>query len=163
MLTLLARILKVLNSEASPWQIGWAIGFGILAGLLPFGLLTLLIMLLVCLFTINLATFLLVWGLCSGLMLFFGDALEALTWQYAQHHGLLNLLAQSETLQLFHLHHTLVLGAFVLGMLLLLPVAWLGNVLVKAYRSRVMSKVQQWKVMQMLKASKLMQLYEKLN
>ncbi|WP_213999552.1 TIGR03546 family protein [Arsukibacterium sp.] len=163
MLTLLARILKVLNSEASPWQIGWGIGLGLLAGLLPFGLLTLLILLLVCLLTVNLATFLLVWGLCSGLMFIFGDSLEAVTWQYAQSPGLLQLLAQSETLQLFHLHHTLVLGAFVLGILLLLPVTWLGTVLVKQYRGRVMSKLQQWKVVQMLKASKLVQLYEKLN
>jgi uncharacterized protein (TIGR03546 family) len=163
MLTLLARILKVLNSEASPWQIGWAIGLGLLAGLLPFGMLTLLIILLVCLLTINLATFLLVWGLCSGLMLIFADSLETLSWQYAQHPDLLQLLAKNETLQLFHLHHTLVIGAFVLGMLLLLPVAWLGTLLVKQYRGRVMGKLQQWKVVQMLKASKLVQLYERLN
>ncbi|MAD75493.1 MAG: TIGR03546 family protein [Rheinheimera sp.] len=163
MLTLFARILKVLNSEASPWQIGWAIGLGLLAGLLPFGILTLLIILLVCLFTVNLATFILVWGLCSGLMFIFGDSLEALTWQYAQSPALLQLLAQSETLQMLHLHHTLVLGAFVLGMLLLVPVAWLGTILVKQYRGRVMSKLQQWKVVQMLKASKLVQLYENLN
>jgi uncharacterized protein (TIGR03546 family) len=163
MLTLLARILKVLNSEASPWQIGWAISLGLLAGLLPFGILTLLIVLLVCLFTVNLATFILVWGLCSGLMFILGDSLEALTWQYAQSPALLQLLAQSETLQMLHLHHTLVLGAFVLGMLLLVPVAWLGTVLVKQYRGRVMSKLQQWKVVQMLKASKLVQLYERLN
>jgi uncharacterized protein (TIGR03546 family) len=163
MLTILAKILKVLNSEASPWQIGWAIGFGLLAGLLPFGFLTLIILLIVCLFTINLSTFLLVWGLCSGLMFIFGDALEALTWQYAQQPGLLQLLATTEVLQLFHLHHTLVLGAFVLGILLLLPMAWLGTILVKQYRSRVMTRMQQWKIVQMLNASKLIQLYQKLN
>ena len=100
MLTLLARILKVLNSEASPWQIGWAIALGLLAGLLPFGLLSLLVLMVVCLFTINLSAFLLVWGLCSGLMFIFGDALEALTWQLAQQPAWLNLLANTETLQL---------------------------------------------------------------
>ena len=163
MLTLIAKILKVLNSEASPWQIGWAIGLGLLAGLLPFGFLTLLILLIVCLFTINLSTFLLVWGLCSGLMFIFGDALEALTWQYAQQPGLLQLLASTETLQLLHLHHTLVLGAFVLGLLLLLPVAWLGALLVKQYRLRVMSKFQKLRIVQMLNATKLVQLYQKLN
>jgi uncharacterized protein (TIGR03546 family) len=163
MLTLLAKILKVLNSEASPWQIGWAIGLGLLAGLLPFGFLTLVILLVVCLFTINLSTFLLVWGLCGGLMLIIGDALEALTWQYAQQPGLLKLLASAEVLQLLHLHHTLVLGAFVVGILLLVPVAWLGTVLVKQYRLRIMTKIQQWKIMQVLSASKLIQLYQKLN
>ena len=163
MLTLFAKILKVLNSEASPWQIGWAIGLGLLAGLLPFGFLTLLILLIVCLFTINLSTFLLVWGVCSGLMFIFGDALEALTWQYAQQPGLLQLLASTETLQLLHLHHTLVLGAFVLGLLLLLPIAWLGSLLVAQYRLRVMSKLQKLRIVQMLNATKLVQLYQKLN
>ncbi|MBU1553259.1 MAG: TIGR03546 family protein [Gammaproteobacteria bacterium] len=163
MLTLLAKILKVLNSQASPWQIGWAIALGLFIGILPFGLLTLLLLLLVCLLTINLSVFLLVWGLTEGLMLLLADPLERLTWQYAQNDSLLTLLANTETLQLLHLHHTLTLGAFALGALLLLPVAWLAKVLVQQYRSRVMTTLEQWKVMQMLKASKLYALYEKLN
>ena len=163
MLTLLAKMLKVLNSEASPWQIGWAIALGLFVGILPFGLLTVLIVLIVCLLTINLSTFIVVWGLTESLMLLFAEPLERLTWQYAQNDNLLQLLANTETLQLLHLHHTLTLGAFLLGALLLVPVAWLSKVLVVQYRSRVMNSVQQWKIMQMLKASKLFTLYEKLN
>lgn len=163
MLTILAKILKVLNSAASPWQIGWAIALGLFIGILPFGLLTLLIVLLVCLLTINLSTFLLVWGLTEGLMLLFASPLEQLTWRLAQHDGLLKLLADTEFLQLLHLHHTLTLGAFVLGMILLWPVAWISTVLVRQYRSRVMTNVQKWKLMQMLKASKLYSLYENMN
>lgn len=163
MLTLIAKVLRILNSESSPWQIGWAVGLGVLAGLLPFGLLTLLILLIVCLFTINLSTFLLVWGLCGGLMLIFGDALEAVTWQWAQQPGLLKLLASTETLQLLHLHHTLVLGAFALGLLLLVPLAWLTTLLVRQYRQRFMTRIRQLKIVQMLKATKLVQLYQKLS
>lgn len=163
MLTLIAKILKVLNSEDSPWQIGWAVGFGVLAGLLPFGLLTIVILLIVCFFTINLSTFLLVWGVCGGLMLIFGDALEAFTWQHAQNPTFLELLASTESLQLLHLHHTLVLGALLLGLFLLLPLGWISSFLVTQYRLRVMSKMRKWKVVQVLKASKLVQIYEKLN
>lgn len=163
MLTLIAKILKVLNSEDSPWQIGWAVGFGVLAGLLPFGLLTIVILLVVCFFTINLSTFLLVWGVCGGLMLIFGDALEAFTWQHAQSPSFLELLASTESLQLLHLHHTLVLGALLLGLFLLLPLGWISSFLVIQYRLRVMSKMRKWKVVQVLKASKLVQIYEKLN
>jgi len=163
MLTLIAKVLKVLNSEDSPWQIGWAVGLGVLAGLLPFGLLTIVILLLVCFFTINLSTFLLVWGLCGGLMLIFGERLEALTWQYAQSPALLNTLSSAEILQLLHFHHTLVLGAFVLGLLLLLPLAWISAFLVTQYRIRIMTQMRKWKVVQLLKASKLVQIYEKLN
>jgi uncharacterized protein (TIGR03546 family) len=163
MLTMLAKILKVLNSQVSPWQIGWAIALGLFAGILPFGLLTLLIILIVCLLTINLSTFIVVWGLTKGLMLLLADPLENLTWQYAQNDTLLKLLANTETLQLLHLHHTLTLGAFVLGAVLVVPVAWLSKVLVMQYRGRVMSSVEKWKLTQMLKASKLFALYEKLN
>ena len=163
MLTLLAKMLKVLNSQASPWQIGWAIALGLFVGILPFGLLTLFIVFIVCLLTINLSTFIVVWGLTEGLMLLFADPLERLTWQYAQNEQLLQLLANTETLQLLHLHHTLTLGAFLLGAVLLLPVAWLAKVLVLQYRSRIMTSVQKWKIMQMLKASKLYALYEKMN
>ena len=102
MLTLLAKILKVLNSAASPWQIGWAIALGLFAGILPFGLLTLLIVLIVCLLTINLSAFILVWGLTEGLMLLFASPLEQLTWRLAQHDSLLTLLANTEFLQLLH-------------------------------------------------------------
>ncbi len=163
MLTLFAKILKVLNSEDSPWQIGWAVGLGVLAGLLPFGFLTIAILLVVCLFTVNLSTFILVWGVCSGLMLIFGDALEALAWQYAQNPAFLNFLASSEILQLLHLHHTLVLGAFLLGLFLLLPLGWLTTFLVAQYRLRIMTQVRKWKLVQVLKASKLVRIYEKLN
>lgn len=163
MLTLLAKILKVLNSQVSPWQIGWAIALGLFAGILPFGLLSLVIILVVCLFTINLSTFILVWGLTEGLMLLLASPLEQLTWRYGQQDSLLKLLASTETLQLLHLHHTLTLGAFVLGALLLLPVAWLSKTLVLQYRSKVMNSVEKWKLTQMLKASKLYALYEKLN
>ena len=163
MLTILAKILKVLNSAASPWQIGWAIALGVFIGILPFGLLTLLILLVVCLLTINLSTFLLVWGLTEGLMLLFASPLEQLTWDLARQEGLLQLLANTEFLQLLHLHHTLTLGAFVLGMMLLWPVAWISTVLVRQYRSHIMSNVEKWKLMQMLKASKLYSLYQNMN
>jgi uncharacterized protein (TIGR03546 family) len=163
MLTMLAKILKVLNSQASPWQIGWAIALGLFTGILPFGLLTLLLVLVVCLLTINLTTFIVVWGLTEGLMLLFATPLEQLTWQYAQHDALLKLLANTESLQLLHLHHTLTLGAFVLGALLLVPVAWLSKTLVLQYRSNIMTRVEKWKLTKMLKASKLFSLYEKLN
>lgn len=159
MFTLIAKSLKVLNSEASPWQVGWAIAFGLLAGLLPFGLLTIAVLLIVCFFTINLSMFLLVWGISGGLMIFMGPQLEAFTWQFAQSPALLNLLASSEVLQALHLHHTLVLGAFVIGLAQLLPVAWISCILVKRYRTHLKSRFDKWKIVQVVKTSKLFQLY----
>ncbi|MGI5309010.1 TIGR03546 family protein [Rheinheimera sp. WS51] len=163
MLTLLAKILKALNSQTSTWQIGWAVALGLFIGILPLGLLTFIILLVVCLFTVNLSIFFVIWGLTKGLMLLFAEPLESLTWQLAQNESLLTLLAQTETLQLLHLHHTLTLGSFILGLCLLLPIAWLSSLLVKQYRVRVMSKIEKLKITQMLKASSFFSLYQKLN
>lgn len=160
MLTLLTKFLKILNSEASPLQIGWAVAIGLLAGLMPFGPLTLLIVWVVCLFTINLSTFLLAWGLSKLLLILLAGPMEQLTWDYARTSWLLDLLSRYEILQFLHLHHTLVLGGLVLGLLLFAPVAGLSAILVRLYRVRVMSKVQQWKLMQWLKASKFVQFYQ---
>jgi len=162
MLSLIAQILKVLNSEASPMQVALAVAFGLLAGLLPFGLLTLLILLIVCLFTVNLSTFIATWLVSSGLMLLFGDALEALAWQHAQSPVFLNFLASSEVLQALHLHHTLVLGAFLLGMALFVPVVCLSVFLIKRYRAKVMPTVQKWKIVQAFQATKLAKIYDAL-
>ncbi|SDZ99881.1 TIGR03546 family protein [Alkalimonas amylolytica] len=163
MLTMLARILKVLNSEASPWQIGWAVALGLCAGLLPFGLLTVLILLIACLFTVNLSTFLLVWGFSKALLWLLAAPLEQLGWNIGQQDWLLSVLSHSETLQLLHLHHSLVLAAFLLSVLILFPVAWLTTRLVLKYRHVLMPHLNQWKVVQLLKASKLAQLYQKMN
>ena len=96
-------------------------------------------------------------------MLFLGPGLENFTWQHARVDWLLQLLSSNETLQLLHLHHTLVLGACVLGLLLLIPVTWVSAFLVKQYRLRLMTKVEKWKIVQVVKASKFYQLYEKFN
>ncbi|MEN3159970.1 TIGR03546 family protein [Alkalimonas sp. NCh-2] len=163
MLTILARILKVLNSEASPWQIGWAVALGLCAGLLPFGLLTLLILLIACLFTVNLSTFLLVWGFSKALLWLLAGRLEQLGWSFGQQEWLLSLLSSSETLQLLHLHHSLTLGGFLLSLILLWPIAWGSTRLVLKYRHVLMPHLSKWKVVQLLKASKLAQLYQKMN
>ena len=159
MLTLITKLLKVLNSEASPFQLAWAIALGLLAGLLPFGAITLIILILVCLFAVNISTFLLTWTLSKGLLWLCADRVEQWAWTLGQNQTLLDLLAGSETLQFLHLHHTLTFGGLVLGMLLFVPVLLLSAWLVKQYRGKVMTKVQQLRVMQLLKATKFAQLY----
>lgn len=162
MFTILARILKVLNSEASPWQIGWAVALGVIAGILPFGLLTLLILLVVCLFTINLSSFLLVWAFSKALLWLLADRLEHIGWQWGQQDWLLSLLSHSETLQLLHLHHSLTLGSFLLGMIILFPIAWITTRLVQKYRHVLMPHLSKWKIVQLLKASKLAHVYQRM-
>ena len=60
MITMFAKLLKVLNSEADPAQIGLAFSFSLLSGFLPFfSPINLVVLLLVLLLRVNLSAYLL--------------------------------------------------------------------------------------------------------
>ena len=163
MLASLLKVIKILNSEASPWQIGWALALGVLTGLLPFGFLTLIILFVACIISINLSIFFLSWGLAALASFALSSPIEAITWQYAQAPGFLQFLANTEILQVLHLHHTSVLGSFILGLLLMLPLAWFGAFFVSVYRKRLRDTFLKLRIVQVGKASRIFQLYQRIS
>ena len=68
MLTIFAKIFKILNSETEPFQISLALCFAMVAGLTPlWSLHNILVLLLVLLLRVNLTTFILAWIGFSGI------------------------------------------------------------------------------------------------
>ncbi|MCA9481390.1 MAG: DUF2062 domain-containing protein, partial [Nitrospira sp.] len=68
MIKLLAKLLRVLNSETEPGQISLGFGLAMIAGLTPLlSLHNLLVLLLVCVLRVNLSAFLLGLALCTGI------------------------------------------------------------------------------------------------
>ena len=67
---LLAKLLKALNSDDSPWQLAFGVMLGMIMGLTPFlGLHSIIILFIVLFLRVNLSTFLLAYALFSGLTL----------------------------------------------------------------------------------------------
>ena len=82
MLKMIAKVLKVLNSDADPTQISLALGFALVSGLLPFfSPLSLLVLFVVFLLRVNLSAYFLGTLLFSGRPTFWTRCSTASGWR----------------------------------------------------------------------------------
>jgi uncharacterized protein (TIGR03546 family) len=163
MLTSLAKILKILNSEAEPGQISLAIALGMVAGFMPlFSLPVVIAWLLVCLLRINLATFLLVTPLFAGAAylldpLFHRVGLAFLSAPWLE--SLWTAMYNSTFWRLQNFNNSVVMGSFVTALILIVPCYLLANLLIRRYRQHILAWVERSRVMQLFKASDFYKLY----
>lgn len=167
MLRLIAKLLKVLNSETDPIQISLGFGFAMIAGLTPFwSLHNLLMLLLVLLLRVNLSAFLLGLAVFTGLAylldpLFHWNGLHLLTAPALE--GLWTSLYNSPLWRLERFNNTIVMGSLVFSLLLFVPLLILSNILIRRYRAHILMWVHKTRLMQMFKASKLYQMYQSIS
>lgn len=167
MIKLLAKLLRVLNSETDPGQISLGLCFAMIVGLTPFmSLHNLFVVLLVFVLRVNLSAFLLGLALFTGIaylldLLFHRLGLAVLTAPSLA--DLWTSLYQSVWWRLEHFNNSIVMGSLVFSFAMFVPVLLLLNLLIRRYRQHVMAWVQKTRIMQMFKASKLYQTYETLS
>jgi len=164
MLRLLAKTLKVLNSETDPGQISLALVLAMIMGFTPFfSPHNLIVLFLVLLLRANLSSFIV------GLALF--GSLAYLLDPVFHRVGLLLLTADPfvgfwtslyNTLpgRLDRINNTIVAGSLIVSLLLAVPAFALFNVLVRNYRERVMKWVQKSRIAQALKANRFYRIYQ---
>lgn len=164
MLTMLAKLLKALNSESAPWQIALAFSLALIVALTPmFSLHNALVLLLAFVLRINLSAFFLGVAAFSllavaidpfsvrlGESLLANPALQS-TW---------TTLYQSDFWRMTAFNHTLVLGGLIISLMAFVPVFMLSKVLINLYRDRLIAWVNKLKIAQVLKASKFYNLYK---
>lgn len=167
MVKLLAKLLRVLNSETDPGQISLGVCFAMIAGLTPLlSLHNLFVLLLVFILRVNLAAFLLGLALFTGIAylldpLFHLLGLAVLTVPSLE--GLWTSLYQSVWWRLEYFNNSIVMGSLVFSVGLFVPAFLISNLLIRRYRQHVLAWVQKTKIMQMFKASKLYETYETLS
>ena len=164
MLNMFLKLIKALNSHASPWQLAFAIAFGLIVGLSPFySFHNLLIMLLVFLFRVNISAFFLSIAFFTGIAYLIDVKAIELGEYFLTNPGYRELwtdLYQSSFWQLTHFNHTLTLGSLIIALGLFLPVLLLSKQLIEMYRHSFMTWFGRLKVVEMLKANKLYMLYQ---
>ena len=164
MLNLLAQLLKALNSESAPGQIGLAVAFSLWVALTPMWTVNnLLIFILVLMLRVNLSTFFAGVAAFSLLTLALDPISERLGTALLQMTSLQPLWAsmyQQGIWRVLQFNNTLMLGGSVLAILAFLPVSMLTRMLVVQYRARLLAWIQKFKVVQALKASKFYQWYQ---
>jgi uncharacterized protein (TIGR03546 family) len=164
MLTMIARLLKVLNSESEPEQISLALCFAMIAGLTPlFSLHNLLILLLVLIIRVNLSSFILGWIFFSGIAYLLDPLFHMIGFKALTAKTLETLWTSLYNITLFRLakiNNSVVIGSLISSLILFIPAFILSKLAIIKYRTNVLEWVQKSRIIQVLKASKLYTAYQ---
>ncbi len=167
MLRLIAKLLRVLNSETDPSQISLGFCLAMVAGFTPLlSLHNVLILLLVLVVRVNLLAFLLGLGVFSGLAylfdpLFHWNGLQILRTTSLE--GVWTSFYNSTLWRLERFNNTIVMGSLVFSLIIFVPVWLLFNMLIRRYRTHILAWVEKTRPMQVFKASKLYHVYASLS
>ncbi|RUO75266.1 TIGR03546 family protein [Idiomarina seosinensis] len=163
MLTLLAKLLKALNSETSPWALAMAMVLGMFLGLTPLWRVHNLIILFAALiFRVNLTLFLLSFAIFSGIAYLLDPMfhelglaiLQAQSWQ-----GIYEAMYATSVGRVSQFYHTLTMGSFVFSLIISPVIALATYFIVVNYRKRIQKALMKFKIVQMVKGSRFWQLY----
>lgn len=163
MITLLAKLLKVLNAEAAPGQISAAFCLALFFAFMPFFTLQhVLLIFLVLVLRVNLTGFILGWLVFAavaflldplfhwlGMAVLSADALE----------GFWRLLYDSGFWHLTRFNNTVVMGGFIAALVLFLPLYFTSNALIRRYRQHFMTWLEKTRLAQMIKGSRIYSAY----
>ncbi len=164
MLRLIAKLLKVLNSDAQPGQISLGFCLAMVAGLTPLlSLHNLLVLFLVCVLRANLAAFLLGLLLFTGIAYLFDPLFSQLGLALLTAPPLHSLWAGLYNISLFRLenfNNSIVMGSLAVSLVLFFPLYLLTNLLIRKYREHVLRWVKKSRLMQFFMASKVYRYYQ---
>ena len=167
MLTLLAKLLKILNSEADPAQISLALAFALLAGLPPtFSLHTIVILLIVFLLRVNLSAFFLGTAFFAGAAYLMDPVLHHVGLAVLTLDGLNGLwtgMYNQPLWRFLRFNNTVVMGSFVAALALFVPLFIVSNLLIRSYREHVLAWVRRTRIMQAFLASRLYNIYKRVS
>ncbi len=164
MLTVLAKILRLLNSETAPSQIAAAVALACVFGMTPLWTLhNVIVLLLVLWLRINLSLFIVAWGLFTVLAFALDPVIDAVGHALLTADALRPMWAAlygTDFGRLSDFNNTVVMGSLVVS-LLLVPVVWYATVvIVRQYRTHLLSWVERTRLYQVLRGTRLFNLYQ---
>jgi len=163
MLKLLAKFLKVLNSETDPGQISLAFCFAFIAGLTPLlSLHNLLVLLLVLILRTNLSAFLLGLTFFSGVAYLLDPVFHRIGYAILiaePLEGLWTAFYNSTLWRIERFNNSIVMGSLIFSVILFFPLFLLSNELIRRYRSHILEWIRRSRIMQAFMASKFYSVY----
>lgn len=167
MLSMIAKLLKVLNSEADPLQISIALGLSMITGFLPlFTPLNVVILLLVLVLRVNISSYLLGSAFFSGIAWFLDPLFHRIGFVVLTAdalNGIWTVFYNTVIGRLQRFNNSVVMGGFVFSLVAFIPFVMLMNLAIRRYRQNVLAWVKKSRIMQIITASKFYALYEKLS
>lgn len=166
MITLIAKLLKMLNAETAPSQISLGVCFAMIMGLTPLGSLhNLLVLLLVLILRVNLSAFILSWGLFSGIAYLLDPVFHVLGYKILTLSALNGLWTSLYNIPIFRLagfNNSIRMGSLVVAAVLFIPLLLALNLLIRQYQERILAWVKKTKLAEILNSSRLVSVYRTL-
>lgn len=148
----------MLNANVDPSQIAAGLALGMMLGFTPlWSLHNLLVLFFICILRINTSAILLSFALFSGLAYLLDPVfIQVGEWvlTYPDLAPLWTSLYQQDLWRLAHFNHTLTMGSLVVSLILLLPLFFIGKLLIIKYREKLLAWVMKSRLVQTLKATK---------
>lgn len=164
MLKVIAKVLRVLNSETDPAQISLAVCLSMVTGFTPLlSLHNFCVLFLVLILRVNISAFLLGTVFFSGVAYMFDPffhwiGLTVLTAGPLE--GLWTALYNCTFCRLERFNNSVVMGSLIFSLVIFVPVYILGNIVIRRYREHLLSWVRETGIVRALKASKFYELYQ---
>jgi len=166
MIKLVAKILKVLNSETEPYQISLALCLAMIIGFTPLiSLHNLIVLLIVLIVRVNLSAFILGLAIFSGLSyaldpLFHSAGMAILTAEPLQ--DVFTSLYNTTIFRMEHFYNTVLMGSLITSIILFLPLYIILKAAIVRYRQSILLWVRKSKIMHAFKLSKFYKVYDSL-
>ena len=166
-LEILAKLLKILRSAASPNQIAAGFIIGMIIGLTPLWTLhNLILFILVVILNVNIATAIFAFIIFSGIAYLLDPLFHSFGYfilvDLSFLKSLWTTLYNIPVIALSKYNNTVVMGSLVTALLLCPPVLFLVKRGIIYYRDHIDSKIQKWKIVQVVKGSKIYNIYQKI-
>lgn len=164
---ILAKLVKILRSAASPNQIAAGFVIGMVIGLTPFWTLhNMILIVILIIININIGTAIYSFILFSAFAFLVDPLFHHLGYfLLVDMESLKNLwtfLNNTPLVALSRYNNTVVLGSLVAALILAIPMFFLAKTGVIYYRENIDKKMQKWKIVQAVKGSKIYSFYEKI-
>lgn len=166
-LKIISKFIKAFRSGESPGKIAGGFGVGFLIGIMPFWTLQgVIFFILLILLNINMAAGTVAILLASLFAYLLDPIFHSLGYfiltgiPFLQ--GFWETLYNIPVAPLSRFNNTVVMGSFIGGLVLFIPIFFGMKKLVVAYRSGLEERINKWKIVQVIKGSKIVRLYEKI-
>lgn len=166
-LQIIKNFIKILRAGQTPAQIAGGFALGAMVGISPvFTLQGLILWLVILVLNVNLSAAILSFTLFTLIAYIFDPLLHALGFYLlvdaSSLHSLWASLYNAPVAPLTRFNNTVVLGSFVAGFILFLPLYFGMKRFVIAYRAHIGARVERWRVYQIISKSALVRWYGKI-
>ncbi len=167
MIRMIAKLLKMLNSETEPRQISAGFCFAMIIGLTPLlSLHNILVLLLVLVLRVNLSAFILGWILFSGIAYLMDPVFHAIGYQLltlTAFKGLWTGLYNIGPIRWTRFNNSVVMGSLVVSLALFFPLLLGLNYVIREYREHFLAWVRRTRIAQIIKATRIFSVYKSLS